>query len=135
MGNATFSGTSYNGGEVAGDATFLFYTGVDGVVTITNDSNFMGTGEVAGEVRDSIGVVVTDWELVQGSVLQAFLAGHATFSDTSKNFGTVAGDVYFYNKSDNSGGIVEGNGHFLDTSFNGGIVLGNGHFYDEAGNQ
>ncbi len=125
-GNANFNNTSSDQGTVGGNAIFNNYTASSGIVTVSGDTNFYGTGNVTGTIKDSVGATITTWNLINSSVLLGNLQGNATLNDTSYigENGVVTGNATFNNASNNQG-IVSGNAIFNTTSNNQGNVVGN----------
>lgn len=131
--NATFQNNSYNGGivlsnaiffdtsrnqwTVNGDATYMLYTAVSWVVTVSGDTSFYGTGSVVWRIYDAFSSAIHNWVLDSGTILSGTLKGDAIFHDTSIN-----------------NGIVEGSGTFQDLSINNGTILGDGYFASATNN-
>ena len=131
-GTLTLNGSSYNQGTVNGDLIFNTLTAVSGIVTISSDTVFRGTGTVNGNLLDNRGENILIWLFEDLSTNLGFTRGTAYFNDTSTNIGTVSGDAYFNDSSVNSG-IVTGNAHkykaWLTASALGGTVNGDITYY------
>lgn len=101
---------------------------------------------ISGNISSNSGVAASVNTLdVNGTAVVRItitVAGGATFNDTTKNLGTITGDVIFNDSSENDrttgfgaiAGTVTGNAIFNDLSYNSGEVSGNAFFYDLTSN-
>jgi len=111
-GDLTLNGSSYNQGVVNGNIIFNTLTADAGIVTISGNTVFRGTGTTTGDLIDNRGDNILIWN----------------FEDSSVNIGRTKGTAYFHDSSSNLG-IVQGDGHFNDASTNAGVVTGDAHRY------
>ena len=114
-GTTTLNNNSLNQGIINGDLIFNTLTSISNAVTFSNNINFLGTGNVSGNIFDNRGVIINSW----------------IFRDLSTNIGLIKGEVFFNDSSTNAG-TVSGNAHFSDSSTNAGVITGNADKYNSA---
>ncbi len=96
VGDATFNTGSYNYGTVTGNATFKNITAdSSGNVTIPTGTNYLGVGNVGGNIIDSTGTTTTNFDFYGTSYNSGIVQPKATYHDTSSNRGTVNGNAKF----------------------------------------
>jgi len=101
---------------------------------------------ISGDISSNSGVAasVNTLDINETAVARIAItvADGATFNDTTKNLGTITGDVIFNDSSENDrttgfgaiAGTVTGNATFNDSSHNSGEVSGDAFFYDLTSN-
>ena len=131
VGNTILNGSSTNFGTVNGDLIFNTFLSINGAVTFSGGTNFLGTGHANGNIRDYQGNLITRWVFTDTSANTGFLKGVTFFNGSSTNIGTVYGDAYFSDASTNSGTVI-GNIYtysYVITPFTGTLVY---HSYPNA---
>ncbi len=121
--NATFNGSSYNGGSgtVNGNATFNDGSYNNGIVTGTATIN---EDEPLSELNyGTLNNVIFNG----GSFNDQTIYGNATFNDGSYNNGIINSNANFYNSSSNYG-TVNSDANFNDNSYNDGDITGDATF-------
>ncbi len=109
-GNLTLNGDSSNQGTVNGNLIFNMFTGLSGVVSLSENTVFRGTGTTTGSLLDNRGDAISIWHFEDSSTNLGTIRGNAYFDDTSINLGTVIGEARFNDLSTNSG-TVRGNAY------------------------
>jgi hypothetical protein len=107
-GDLTLNGDSSNQGTVNGNVVFNTLTGLNGIVTISDNTVFRGTGTTTGSFLDNRGDPILIWHFEDSTTNIGTLRGTAYFEDTSSNLGLIIGNVSFSDSATNSG-TVQGN--------------------------
>jgi hypothetical protein len=108
-GNFAFaSTTSTNTGTINGNLTLSTLSAVQGEVTFTGSTAFLGTGSVTGNIKDTSGNNITRFVFNDSSTNSGYTKGNAIFNNTSSNAlgGTVQGNAYFNASSTNLGSVT-----------------------------
>ena len=132
-GNAIFNNSSRNAGNINGVATFNGSSENEFTGTLNDDANFTGTAKnygsaTAGDITftaNSENHYIAGVSTFSGSAINATAGtvGAGTFTQTSRNEGTVTVDAVFQDSATNAGD-VGGNAIFSDSACNDGGTAG-----------
>jgi photosystem II stability/assembly factor-like uncharacterized protein len=105
-GSTTANDSSFSSGTTTGNLTLNNIIALNGKVTFSTSTSFLGTGRVLGLVKDRVGATITTWKFNDQSSNIGYTKGIGYFNDTSVNSGTILGRTYFNGRAVNSGTVI-----------------------------